>query len=232
MNNCRALCHTIKGLEIGSKYKKPPPVANFPGGMGKPSLCAKCNGQTGAYYGEAFAEWTFQALEYAAKVGRENRIALPFRIKPLNVIKQILTMAIAAAAPGTSQAYGELRRFILNPFEQYVPGGFRVRAYLNPKRDGWDRDPMMMTLNRMTDTCMMLDIEQRGSVFILAEIAFPPMGYVVYFYDAKAKLTDQIAALADITHFGNHRVGREADLMVTLPVRSPFGPAPGNYAKN
>ena len=229
-NSRPAVVHTLWGMGIGSKHSKLPPVEQHRRGMGRESLCEKCNGKTASYFGDAFADWTFQALEYAKKVNGDNRVALPFSIKPLNVIKQIATMAIAAAPLSDSPSLRELRRFILSPFEQYLPGGFRIRAYLNPARPQLHDDPML-TPNRMSGPSAIMDIKAGKVSNIYCEVAFPPMGYVVFCDDPDKRLTDQIASLAEITFFGRFRYGQRADVMVNLPVRNPFGPVPGNYLR-
>lgn len=229
-NSRPAICHTLWGLGIGAKHSTLPPVEHHRRGMGRHSLCQRCNEKTAHYYGDAFADWTLQALDYARKVGAENRVALPFRIKPLHVIKQVATMALAAAQFSDSDALRRLRRFVLLPFEQYLPAEFQVRAYLNPVRPGVDFD-RMMTPNRLSEVCVIMDIVKGTSTHIFGEVAFPPMGYVVCLRENGQRLTEEIQQLADISHFSGFRFGETADLTTSLPVRNPFGPVPGNYAR-
>ena len=227
-NDRPAVCHTLYGLEMGSRFSKPPPLKSQPRGMGRHSLCERCNGWTARHYGDAFAAWTYQALHYAEKVGAENRVALTFTIKPLHVLKQIATMALAASDRNDSPLLRSLRRFVLCPFEQYLPAGLDFRAYLNPDRKGRNG---LTTLNRMAGPCAILDVVKGTRAVVFAEIAFPPMGYYAGFHEPEARLTDEVAELAPVGFFGNFRYGEEATLSLQLPVKSPLGPVPGYYPK-
>ena len=228
-NNRWTVCHNLYGLAVGAKASILPPVLDCRRGMGRYSLCVRCNGWTAKHYNDAFADWTFQALEYAGKVGSENVVALPFRIKPLHVLKQVATMALAVAPFGDTPTMRRLRRFALYPFEPYLPPDFDIRAYLNPARAG-HRQKKVETLNRMTETCAILDVSNGSVSHIVAEIAFPPMGYVVLFRNPQ-RLTDSIAELESISFFGESRYTEQRAIVVSLPVRAPFGPVPGHYPR-
>ena len=74
-----------------------------------------------------------------------------------------------------------------------------------------------------------MDVKQGTALTILAEIAFPPMGYLGSLRDPDHRQIAEVLELADITHFGRFRYGETATLAVRLPVRIPFGPAPAHY---
>src|SRR5687767_2842842 len=96
-NSRPAVAHTIYGLHLGSKHDKPPVLLEGPRGLGRHALCQSCNGKTADWYGDAFAEWTMQCLCYAERLRGTSTVLLPFTIRPLNVLKQIATMAIAVS---------------------------------------------------------------------------------------------------------------------------------------
>jgi hypothetical protein len=197
--------------------------------MGKRSLCERCNGFTAKYYGDAFAEWTIQALRYASKVGTaENYVQLPFTIRPLEVIKQIATMAIAASYFSDTPTVRSLRRFVLVPFEQYTPSSFDFRGYLNPHDP--QRKEGLSTQKRMLGIGATMDVTKGTQTHFFAEVAFPPMGYAALFR-TNIRLLDEIESLADVGWFGSYRYGQSENIAVRLPVRTPFGPAPGSYWK-
>ncbi len=144
--------------------------------MGVRTLCAECNGKTARYYGDAFAQWVRQALGFAEKYervdGRDNRVLLPFTIKPLEVLKQIVTMTLAVDKPGAIDAVYPLRRFVLTPFETLMTDRISFRVYLNPRRSGWT-EPQ----NRMNGNFGVMNVATGESTFTIADIAFPPLGY-------------------------------------------------------
>lgn len=230
-NNKPALVHTLESLAIASKYNRDmPPARKLPAGMGCQTLCEECNGFTARHYGESFMEWTRQAVEFASNYesadGRENRVLLPFRIAPLNVLKQIATMALAVADLGSFDAHWELRRFVLHPFERHVPRKYAFRAYLNPKKSNW-----RFTQNRLSGVSVMMNVKNGTCTMNLAEIAFPPLGYAVTMDDGGQRLLEETTKLCDITHFGQYHYGRENVVFLQLPIRLPVGPAAFHYQK-
>jgi hypothetical protein len=228
-NSGSAVAHTLYGLASGSKHGKPPPLLNRPAGLGQRSLCERCNNITGSYYGDAFADWTIQCLRYAERIKASSEIVLSFRLQPLNVLKQIATMIIAVSG---SKANGEwldvLRAFVLSPQLMALPTGVVVAAYLNPV------DPLrvkvpLLTQNRLSGSCAVLDVQIGASVFVLGEVAFPPMGYVAYHAGDGARVSNDFGSLCDLRGFSNYRYGREASIFIQMPARFPFGPVPGYY---
>ena len=124
-NDSQRLFQTMQDLLAGRSRSK------FRGGIGKNTLCERCNNLTGRWYGGAFADWSKQGLELFDKFGRQPPLALPFYIRPLNVIKQITVMALAMAAEQTQNYHYELRRFVLNKEQRYLPPKYNVHAYFN-----------------------------------------------------------------------------------------------------
>ena len=197
-------------------------------GLGRKSFCERCNGSTGAWYGEAFADWTTQCLRYASKLRGVSEVLLPFTIQPLNVIKQIVTMGLAVAGTKSSSPLIDgLRRFVLNRQSMQMPTGVDVRAYFNPNDPA--RKAQQLTQNRLSESCAVLDIRSGTSVFVFAEIAFPPMGYVIYFVKPRDSVSSDFESLCDVRHFGDFHFRQEAAIFMNLPVRYPFGPVPGYY---
>lgn len=222
-------CHTLYGMTIGAEHKKMPPLKDCRRGMGRHSLCEKCNGMTAHYYNEAFANWTLQALELASKVDGDKYVCSTFHeIKPLSILKQIATMAIATADFMNTPSVRSLRRFVLVPFEQYMPKEFQIRIYLNPPLR-LDRRDKMLTPNRMTTSATTMDITDGSVTACMAEVAFPPMGYLTLWDNPEFKITGTTLELTNVSHFGLYRWGQKADVRLSLPVRKPFGPVPGHY---
>src|SRR5688572_23653295 len=89
-NRLPVVAHTLnhplaitKRIPFGTTLK-------YRAGMGVETICERCNGFTGDYYGFAFAEWMRQALVDADRYERagasEQMILLPFHIEPLAVL--------------------------------------------------------------------------------------------------------------------------------------------------
>jgi hypothetical protein len=228
-NNNPTVAHTIYGLERGSQYKKMPLLLPAPRGLGCYAFCERCNGQTGAWYGEAFAVWTAQCLRYASKITSVSAVEVPFHIQPLNVLKQIATMAIAVSGSRKSNPTSDaLRRFILSRQSMSLPPNIFFKTYFNPVDPARTGQPQL-TQNRLSGSCAVLDIRSGNSVFIVAEIAFPPMGYVVYSMSPGEKASEDFESLCDIRRFFNNYYSQTASIFMRIPVRRPFGPVPGYY---
>ena len=87
----------------------------------------------------------------------------------------------------------------------------------------------LLTQNRLTGPCAILDTRVGTKVFVIGEIAFPPMGYVVYKATGGERISEDFASLCDLRVFSNFHYSQFADVFVRMPVRYPFGPVPGYY---
>src|SRR5665213_1392864 len=228
-NHKPAVAHTIYGLSVGSKFKKPPQLLQGPRGLGRRALCESCNGKTGAWYGDAFADWTMQCLAYAEKLRNDTNVLLPFHIMPLNVIKQILVMALAVSGSKSGgNKIDHLRRFVLSKQSMTLSPEFVIKTYFNPSDPARTTNPVL-TQNRLTESCAVLDTRTGTSVFVVAEVAFPPMGYVVYTALPGVNITGDFASLCDLRCFTQFYYDQKYVPFLHVPVRCPFGPVPGYY---
>ena len=81
-------------------------------GVGAYTLCESCNTKTGSWYGSAYVELARQGMQYLQKVRLAGVFYLPFRIKPLRVIKQVLCMFACANGPELRRTKPELAHFV------------------------------------------------------------------------------------------------------------------------
>jgi hypothetical protein len=166
---------------------------------------------------------------------REREATITFKIKPLLVLKQRATMAIAAADVAPRQWHRYLRRFVYVSFERHAPSEQSFHVYLNPPNPasraypGASDHPLPLT--RMTTTCAVLDTNGGSGLMLFAEIAFPPLGYVIIFRDEAGRVPTQVKDMPDISFFGRYRCNETAFVPLRLPVRIPVGPTPGHYLK-
>lgn len=205
----RTIDHIARGWKGAARFRR---------GLGRTTLCEQCNGRTAALYGSAFAEWTRQALRFAGRVGAETTLCLPFDVCPLGVLKQVLTMALAATGGGESQRCGELQRWILCPQQRHLPREYGVFAYFNP--DGGYRLAGNVAVLR----------PDRGLVnYVLAEVAFPPMGYCVLRLGPAEPSIPKHEGLCDIGFFSRFGYEERRTVWLTMARRSPTGPFPLAY---
>jgi len=130
-------------------------------------LCAKCNNQTGAWYGDEFSAWTkwgFQLL-HAMRQERPPLVAA-YEGYPARIAKQVISTMIALAEDGFAERRPHLRDFVLDRHRVLEPDQLRLTMYLCPTRTG-----------RSTGVVRAL---KRGSdAHVLIEFALRPFGYVL-----------------------------------------------------
>lgn len=97
------------------------------GGMKLHATCDRCNNYvSGQWYAPAYAEWVFQLLHVNS--GRTvKHIAVPFRIRPLNILKQIVYMFLVIN-PTFRDYRRQLESFVLYQHTTQIPGRMRFYA--------------------------------------------------------------------------------------------------------
>lgn len=181
-------------------------------GLGQYTLCEPCNSKTGHWYGPAFCHWTYTGMHLLPRFERGELRSAPFRIYPLRVVKQIMTMFASTNGPGFCQSNTWLKSFILQPRLRWWEADIRLWVALAAWGRGRTSGIMATMESASWRTC------------VLSEIAFPPFVYVLTF-DSPAP----DPRFLDITFFSDSGVDDERELslpLVRLPIYTPFG---GDY---
>jgi len=140
-------------------------------GMGRHSLCGKCNNDTGSWYGTAYVDFAYQAMLLLDRSSGKMSLAYPYNIFPLRVIKQIVAMFFSACGPGLSKAHRDLVAFVLDRERRSLPPKIQIWAYLV--------DPEKSTSSRQSGISGRMLLGKKSDVF--SEIAFPPLGLIMSF---------------------------------------------------
>jgi hypothetical protein len=98
------------------------------GGAGDYTLCARCNNDTGSWYGAAFVEWADQAVEILERAKGQPFLAYPYSIYPLRIIKQILAMFMSVNAPDFRKEVPDVVTFLLNRHVKGLPKDINLHA--------------------------------------------------------------------------------------------------------
>lgn len=210
-----------------------PPAIFAPGGFKFKTFCIPCQGKTQRLYGNAFFDWTQQGLDFSRSVTEFDacRITSAVTIQPLNVIKQMASNALAVSGyrgVGHNSAAGEhhgqlkkrLRSFVQNPSEKKVPRGFRFLLFLSPVRPEYE-----LPQCRYEVDARLIDIVRRINTDLMAEIAVPPFGVLVFFENGE-RMHPDLRPLMDITHFADFELDERVTIDLDVPVRTVFGPSP------
>lgn len=211
-NNNQQLLRTMENHFSGNSCSK------FPRGLGRYSLCVDCNNRTGALYAKAFINWTKQGFDFLDMVGEEKLLSLPYYIQPLNVIKQIMTMAIGMSDEMSIDANKEIRQFIVNRRQNDLPPSYRVFVYYSVKGQ-----------IRFSSGMAILDINGGGSDHVLAEVALPPFGYAITKPVGNRKSLAESKGLYEITWFSKFRFNEWTQVHLRIPTRETNFPSPLDY---
>jgi hypothetical protein len=212
-NNESIVFQTLQDAVEGYSHSK------FRQGIGFYSLCGQCNNKTGAWYGDEFVSWTRQGFERLDKLGENaGRFAFTYYIKPLNVIKQVATMALATLPETTATHYSELRQFVLDRERKYLPPNRRFYVYFNRKGHP-----------RLASGAVVVNVKtNRGSV-VQSEIALPPFGYALCSQMKNKKLIPDYWKLCDISWFAEFDYNLWTGVHLLIPYLETHYPFPMDY---
>lgn len=99
-------------------------------GAGSYCFCKSCNNNTGTWYANDFTEFVIQAHDYFKNTNSINRFNfINFTFKPLNVLKQILTMFLGVEHIGVLREDKELVSFLLNKESDQLPDKYQIYIY-------------------------------------------------------------------------------------------------------
>jgi len=183
-------------------------------GSGQHSLCAKCNNDTGAWYGTAYVDFARQAMILLDRSNGNLSLAYPYHIFPLKVLKQIIVMFFSACGPEFRKAHPDLVKFVLDRERRIVPDEIHIWLYL--------RDPVESTSTRQAGVTGRLMLG--GNTDVFSEIAFPPFGLIMTFKDQSVQ-----RELCDITHFGYASYRTWDTYFLKLPVFPVVSWFPGDF---
>jgi len=181
-------------------------------GAGDYTLCEECNNDIGAWYGNAFADWAYQAFRVLTYASGEPTLYYQFRVFPLRVIKQIVCMFFSSNGPDFRTAHPNLVKFVLNSEVRYIEPSIRIYTYYK-----------LAPVSRQSGVASLLNIEkQQGYTF--SEIAFIPLGYLM---TLESKVPDNRPI--DISFFANYRYDDRKEFSFRIPVLPVYTYFPADY---
>ncbi|WP_462265120.1 hypothetical protein [Mucilaginibacter sp.] len=100
-------------------------------GQGVYSLCKSCSNNTGAWYGKDYCDFARQGMPLLKAQIQQGYVKGQYRLKPLNVFKQIISMFLSADKIGYIRSHQEMVEFMLNKYSTEFPSKFKVYIYSN-----------------------------------------------------------------------------------------------------
>jgi hypothetical protein len=185
-------------------------------GAGRHTLCETCNNNTGSWYVPSYIRWAEQVMEYVTRRPNGYTLALPYQIRPLRVLKQIVCMFASACGPTLTRNHPELTKFVLDRWAVHLPRDIKVFAFMmHPS--SW--------MARQTGITSVLDASQGGALIQnFSELSFPPLGY---FLTLGGSPPDR--GTTDITFFADHALDQKREIHLPLPMRGIYSPFPGDF---
>jgi hypothetical protein len=155
-------------------------------------------------------------MQYLQKVRSAAAFYLPFQIKPLRVIKQIICMFDSASGPELRRTKPELAQFVLSREDRHLPNDVRVFAFYSIG----DRSRSSGLAGLLTGVGTGVSTRH-----LFAETTFPPFGFVLA---VGSPPPDK--RLTDITYFADDfRHDETRTLWLRLPVLPVYTIYPGDY---
>jgi hypothetical protein len=186
-------------IEKGSPYFGHKMLRNQ--GFGDFTLCEKCNKETGGWYAKEYKVWVLNGILILTNPVFKSGLLFNVNIKPLNVLKQILTMFMSADKLGMLKDDKDLVKFLLNPEEQSLPVKYRVFSYLTAS-DSF----------RFLGIHFVADFDQGMNNYIWSEISYPPFGYFLTIDSPPAH-----PEMMELTHFKDYLFGQNSSVRIQLP---------------
>lgn len=186
-------------------------------GQGGYTLCERCNSFTGHCYGSNYANWVYQGAGYLQRLnGAKTRLAYPYHLLPLRVIKQIVSMFFSINPPRFTEVQHELARFVLYKEQKYLSPQVKIYAgYL------WsDRSRSA----GVTGSLQLDDPSGRTQTRIYSELSFFPFSYILSLDSPPPE-----HPMLDISFFANYGYDDFATLHLPIPTVSVYTAFPGDF---
>lgn len=161
--------------------------------------------------------WAYQGADYLRRSsGCETRLAYPYHLLPLRVIKQIACMFFSVNSPRFREAHLELERFVLNKEAKYLPP--KMKIYVGC---------LWSDRSRAAGVTGSMQLDESSGVThlrVYSEISFPPFSYILSLDSPPPE-----HEMLDITFFGNDGYDEFVTLQLPVPMLSVYTPFPGDF---
>lgn len=165
----------IEYIKSFHPYFKKKVGRNKQGGIAYYSLCRECNNFLGTTYVKEFKSFYFKLRKSIAESknsGSDENYKLTLKdIKPLSLLKQIVSMILSINSTNFSESFNELRDFVLDKNSNSLPNKFRIYVYANTSK------------NTRYSPFQAYGTLSNGLTTMSSEISFPPFGFVLTIKD-------------------------------------------------
>jgi hypothetical protein len=185
-------------------------------GAGRHSLCERCNVKTGNWYVRAYVDLVEAAMPCFGTIRAGEAAIFTSTLRPLRVLKQVLTMFCSTCGPRFARAHPELTRYLLNRESRQLPKGIDIYLAL------LDHETMATRQSGITGR---VDLDT-GQTHTYAEFSFPPFDAVM----ALGSNHSPDGRLARITWFNEFSIDDERQIQLALNCVQTNTYLPGDYS--
>jgi len=180
-------------------------------GIGWYTLCKKCNNFTGHHYADSLINFIIQGYLNIKHYGGENNLeankfySFEFKkIKPLRIIKEIITMFFSINNPKFVLVHPDLQKFVLNVKKEGLnPRNYALYIYI-----------LKGSITRYVGITGILQLRNQTNpiVRIVSELAAPPFGFVL-------EMQPKLDYKNNIIYFANKfKINEQLDMRLSIPV--------------
>jgi hypothetical protein len=184
---------------------------HFQNGYKKKTLCEPCNKFTGHEYVPAYIEFARVAAKILEKAQGEPQLGYSYRITPLKVIKQTITMFASVTEGDLVDRFPEVKTFILNTTESGLNPRIKILLGYNPS-----------IFSRSGGFIIRGDVRRIGHSYV-AEVSHFPFTWILEIGDIPVDET-----LFDISGLASYSNNAISDVFIQAPVRMPIAGPIGN----
>ncbi len=179
-------------------------------GAGGYHLCTSCNNKTGSWYANDYVEFAkMGTFVMTRQVYANHFICAEYEIRPLNVLKQILTMFVALESSNKLIKTPQLREYLLDRNNNNYPTNIRVLMYMTSS---------IQLRNALLSSNM------DGYMRTFGEVSYTPFGFHISIDSPTIN-----RPFCDITFFSKFYFNEEATVKLPLRYLIPRGLLPGMY---
>lgn len=149
-------------------------------GLGGYTLCKNCNSKTGGWYGKDFGVFSQQGMKLIMSYDKPQLFLFgEYKIKPLSVLKQIMSMFMSADKTGSLRSSGNISEFILDKESKILDEKYKVYLYstLGPKYRFFGHSISLDT--NTGEACKWSEINFKPFGFFLTEDSPPPIEHML-----------------------------------------------------
>jgi len=183
----------------------------YQNGFKRKTLCESCNKFTGHTYVEAYIAFAKTAAGILERARGEPHLGYSYKLSPLKVIKQVITMFASVTEGELVEKFPEVRSFVLNKNESGLNPNIKLLLGYNPS-----------IFSRSGGFIIRGDVRWIGHSYV-SEVSHFPFTWIMQIGEIP---TDE--KLFDMSALASYSLSAVSEVFIQAPVRMPIAGPVGN----